>query len=105
MDQHLAKETVVPEASHCRAFVTRPLHYWKQPVPSIIFPNPAFSGTSIKIKNKTIETIEIFDLQQKLVFSKKTNTENHAEIPTDSLKKGIYFIKINNVEIQKLIIQ
>ena len=71
---------------------------------SIIFPNPIKSGRILTLQNKLINHIEIIDPQNRLIFEQESNNENSTEIPTENLTPGIYFIRINDQEVQKIII-
>ncbi|MEO1257227.1 MAG: T9SS type A sorting domain-containing protein [Bacteroidota bacterium] len=80
------------------------VHFEKNKNTSLIFPNPVISGRSFILENEIINHIEIIDAQNRLIFDKKINKENTAEISTSFLEPGIYFIRINDQEMQKLIV-
>jgi hypothetical protein len=63
-----------------------------------IYPNPAANTLFIEGKNE-IESVEIFDINSKILISKKgTRT-----VDVSQLSAGFYFIKLNNTETFKFI--
>jgi hypothetical protein len=61
-----------------------------------IFPNPANSEINIEGLNKNeSNTIQIFDVQGKLVITKTINEKGTIDL--SELNKGIYVIKIGEV--------
>lgn len=63
-----------------------------------IYPNPAANTLFIEGKN-VIESVEIFDINAKVLISKKgTRTVDVSQLPA-----GFYFIKLNNTETFKFI--
>lgn len=69
-----------------------------------LFPNP--SNNHITIKSSTdilLKKITLFNLQGQKVFHKEnTNTSSYV-LSKNTLKKGIYFIKINDTVVKKII--
>jgi O-glycosyl hydrolase len=75
-----------------------------------IFPNPASEVVNIYFSNtSTSATLTITDLSGKQIFNKQLRKPtNQYSIPSQSFKKGIYFVDIKNntySKTQKLIIQ
>ncbi len=80
-----------------------------------ILSNPALSDFSVRINEalpvfdqisfsgdfKQINLIEIYDISGKIVISKKNYIKNSI-INLQFLKKGIYFVKLNDLEHQKI---
>ena len=56
------------------------------------------------IKSNDIFNYKIIDLSGKIVMSGENNT-SAIEVDIDHLNSGVYFIKINNEENHKLIIE
>lgn len=69
----------------------------------ILSPNPANDYVNIATDFNIIK-VEIFDALGKKVFSLKDDFNSNALIDTSQLQKGLYFVKVNNLEAQKLII-
>ena len=68
----------------------------------VIFPNPARERVSVK---NFSGSIEVFDIQGKLVFSENVES-NQQNINVSNLQKGNYFIKLTNEgnsSVQKLV--
>jgi len=64
----------------------------------VTYPNPFEKNISIKSNNKGNYSVEIYDMNGKLVFRQKANMENNSDfkLNTSNLKKGIYHIKITD---------
>lgn len=74
-----------------------------------IYPNPATSFINIKLKSidQEIESVTVFNVLGKKVVSKNYQTSN-AVLDTNSLPKGIYFVKVktkNQQFTKKIIIE
>lgn len=73
-----------------------------------IYPNPASTQITIELLSPAKNTsIEIIDMQGKIVLSKNTNSHKTA-INIEQLSKGFYFVRINNsnqTQIEKFIKQ
>ena len=69
-----------------------------------IFPNPTNFNITIT-SDINIEKIEIFDLLGKNVFMKDKLTSNSEIVDISTLQSGIYILKCNENNIQKLIIK
>lgn len=60
-----------------------------------VYPNPVKDVVNITIKeNSTIKTIELYDIQGRLLQTQLVN-DVHSELNVSSRAKGMYFIKIN----------
>ena len=76
-----------------------------------IYPNPASNLFTIKSLNSQIliETVNIFNLQGKLIQSISKNKVTKVQIDTKELAKGLYLAEITtntgNKNIHKLIIK
>ena len=67
-----------------------------------IYPNPA--KNKVMIKSNDIFNYKIIDLSGEIVMSGDNNT-SAIEVDIDHLNSGVYFVKINNKENYKLIIE
>lgn len=71
-----------------------------------LYPNPSKDNPKVKISNNNIiNTIELFDLLGKKVYSKENINQSEFVIPTENIVRGIYFIKINKSTSKKLILK
>ncbi|MGK0377839.1 choice-of-anchor B family protein [Patiriisocius sp. Uisw_017] len=68
-----------------------------------IFPNPARSELSINGNNKLISKIELFENTGRLLFSKEINSLS-TTIDVSKYAKGVFFLKINNAVVKKVIL-
>jgi O-glycosyl hydrolase len=76
----------------------------------IIFPNPARNNVQIKLSNKLYDNlIRITDISGKQILNKKINkSESNISIDISSLRKGLYFISVDNLsgkQTQKLMVE
>jgi hypothetical protein len=63
-----------------------------------VFPQPAGSILNIELPvNLVSESIEILDLQGRLMIQIPTNKQQKVTIPTDALPSGMYFLKVNQI--------
>lgn len=69
-----------------------------------IYPNPASDVVYIESAKEFSEVI-VYDLQMKKVSTRTASMSKKSELNIKDLKEGIYFIKTNNGQIRKLIIQ
>ncbi len=71
-----------------------------------IYPNPVKDMLTIAIKdNSTIKTIELYDIQGRLLQTQLVN-DVHSELNVSSRANGMYFIKINTdkgTKVEKLV--
>jgi N-acetylneuraminic acid mutarotase len=74
--------------------------------PALIYPNPLKRGEVLKINKDNVSKIDIFNVNGKLVYTKKTNL---SELKTADLKAGTYvlnlYTKDNKVDSVRLIIE
>lgn len=78
-----------------------------------IYPNPSGANfnLSISTKRESVYTIEIYNLANKLVMSRKADAkagENNYSFSTASIPQGVYVVKISNgleVDAKRLIVQ
>jgi hypothetical protein len=69
-----------------------------------VFPNPTQSNLTIEFgSNERENTISLIDICGKILFTNHTNLSK-LEIDLSEYHNGIYFLKLNNITIQKLII-
>jgi serine protease AprX len=69
-----------------------------------IYPNPSNGYITISA-TKSIELIEIYSMQGKLVKEIKLNNGNSVLLNCSDLKKGIYVVRVNHSSHQRLITQ
>ena len=69
-----------------------------------LFPNPTTELVTVSME-ENIESITIFNLLGKIIFSNNEVHEPSYKINLSHLAKGVYFVKVNNNSIQKLILQ
>lgn len=67
-------------------------------------PNPAKSNFTVK-SEITIEKIQIVDVLGKTVYESKGVFANEVTVDVRDLHSGMYFVKLNNTSIQKLLIE
>jgi hypothetical protein len=68
-------------------------------------PNPTKSSSKlIAATGQTINTVQIFNVIGKTLFSKNNINTASFVLPTEHLSNGIYLIKINNATTKKLVI-
>jgi hypothetical protein len=67
-----------------------------------LYPNPT-TGISIITGLKPKENVEVFDLYGRICFYTSTNNQGHANIDLTSHPSGVYFIKVNDKIVHKLI--
>jgi hypothetical protein len=74
-----------------------------------IFPNPVKQGESLKLQiSERNCSVEVIDMNGKIISSQRYFSSTEAELPTDNIKSGVYFIKIiseNGVVVKKLIVE
>jgi len=74
-----------------------------------MLPNPASENVSFSLKNGTLETIQLFDIRGRTVFSEKNISSTSKTIFISSLNSGVYFAKITSEKgqsaVKKLMVQ
>ncbi|WP_452596665.1 choice-of-anchor B family protein [Pontimicrobium sp. MEBiC01747] len=69
-------------------------------------PNPTTVSTLIKApKNKTIDTVSVYNILGQNVYTKNNINANKFYLPMASYSKGIYLVKINNTTSKKLVLK
>lgn len=75
----------------------------------IMLPNPASENVSFTLKNGIIQTISLYDIRGRMVFSEKNISANNKTVSVSSLNSGIYFAKITSEKglatVKKLMVQ
>lgn len=75
----------------------------------LMFPNPSVKNVTFRVKNDLLQTLQIHDLNGKLVYSEESIFENEKTISIESLENGIYFVKITSekgeTSVKKLFVQ
>ena len=69
-----------------------------------LFPNPTTELVTVSME-ENIESITIFNLLGKTIFLNNEVHEPSYKINLSHLAKSVYFVKVNNNSIQKLILQ
>jgi len=70
-----------------------------------LFPNPANNKTTIKSKSsENINSITVFNSLGQKIFEKLGINTNEYNLDVTAFSNGIYFIKINNIQPQKIVI-
>jgi len=70
----------------------------------LVYPNPAMNLINILSKDETINTILIYDILGKSLFSNKDINSNQTTIDISLCSKGMYFLVIND-RVTKIIIK
>ncbi len=71
-----------------------------------MYPNPTSGKTTIKAADaQTIKNIQVFSLLGQKIVEENNINSNQFVLNTSGIKKGVYFIKINNQNSTKLIIK
>lgn len=66
-----------------------------------VYPNPAQDNVVVSSKN-AINSITVINSAGQTVYSQRCNKLNEVQINLKDMMPGIYFVKVNNVYIQKL---
>lgn len=71
-----------------------------------IYPVPLTDGKlTITSTEKPLNTIEIYSIEGKQVFSTQGNSTHEAQIELTNLQRGVYFIKLENIGQRKIILK
>lgn len=71
-----------------------------------IFPNPsANTPTIITSNNKLIQSVDVFNILGKRIYTKQNINSNRFVVPVQENAKGLYILKINNQISKKLILK
>ena len=68
-----------------------------------IHPNPSSSNVKISAIETQIKTIDVYDLNGKLVISNQYNSVAITDLNISNLSNGIYILKINNKFTSKVV--
>jgi hypothetical protein len=68
-----------------------------------IHPNPSSSNVEISAIETQIKTIDVYDLNGKLLISNQYNSVATTDLNVADLSSGIYLLKINKQVSKKLI--
>ncbi len=75
----------------------------------IMLPNPTSENVSFTLKNDIIQTISLYDIRGRMVFSERNISTNNKTVSVSSLNSGIYFVKITSEKglatVKKLMVQ
>jgi hypothetical protein len=82
--------------------VSVPDHSQKSKHSFSVYPNPA-SG-SLFVSGKDLKDIKIYNALGQICFSRKATSERQ-EIDLEEFNPGVYFIRINNSELRKIIVR
>lgn len=67
-------------------------------------PNPVNSILTIT-GNEAIKTIQIYDVSGKNIYSTNSNNDLTVTIDVSNFQKGLYFVKVNDLQVQKLLVK
>ncbi len=71
-----------------------------------IYPNPSSGFTTLKtLNNNTIKNIKVYSLVGQKVIEEHNIDTKEYNLNISTLKKGIYFIKINDIQSTKLVVK
>ena len=74
----------------------------------LVYPNPSNQDVNILSPSINIESIQLYDVNQKLIKYYNSISAKRFKLKTTNLAKGIYFMQIqdinNNIKNHKLII-
>ena len=68
-----------------------------------IYPNPASTEIIVSTKNQTIDSVVISDVMGKILVNYSDVNSENLKVDISSYSKGLYFIKINNSILKKII--
>jgi CotH kinase protein/Lamin Tail Domain/Secretion system C-terminal sorting domain len=68
-----------------------------------VFPNPTSSNITIQNNNFSLKTIDVYNFQAQLLFSKEYDNLNTINLDLSNFPNGIYIININKNNISKII--
>jgi hypothetical protein len=68
-----------------------------------VFPNPAVDVLNIQ-SSATLKTLALFDMQGKIVLQNEISNEALTQqLNISNLPKGVYFLRVNNGQAQRII--
>jgi hypothetical protein len=68
-----------------------------------VYPNPASTEINVSVRNQSIDSVIISDVMGKIIDDYSTTNSENLSIDISAYSKGIYFIKINNTVLKKII--
>ena len=93
----------VPE-DECFRLITTSTKDLESPASFSIFPNPATDQLSLTLPDTESRNWEIFNYQGQVILNGKLDSNNN-QISINNFPSGIYFLKIRNLGVQKVIVQ
>jgi hypothetical protein len=69
-----------------------------------VYPNPSSGAINIQSNENLIQTIEIVTIDGQIVFQESAINSSIKGIDSSFLNKGIYYLKINNSTVEKIIV-
>jgi hypothetical protein len=100
-----AKSSFVSGAINCAAIVNTSEILIINP---LIFPNPTQNTTKITWENNTVNTVEVYNVVGKLVFSENTENQSELMLNVSNFQSGVYFVNLktdNQTITSKLIVR
>ena len=70
-----------------------------------IYPNPIKSQEVLYLKGENINTLKIYSMLGEQLLDMKYNNKSNITLKLDNLSTGLYFLKINDQETHKLVIE
>ena len=92
------------DTSTCTTFVITRTKDFNENNYQKIYPNPTTDIVYIESKH-TISEINIYNTLMQKVYTQKINNTHTAQLSTKTLSTGIYYIKIDQAQMKKLIIE
>ncbi|HET8804572.1 MAG TPA: PQQ-dependent sugar dehydrogenase [Aequorivita sp.] len=75
----------------------------------IMLPNPASENVTFSLKTGAIETIQLYDIRGRMIFSEKNISSNTKTVSVSTLNAGVYFARITSEKgqstVKKLMVQ
>ena len=101
LNYYAESDTFVNGAKNCNPLAVKEISKAKPFV--TLFPNPTTSTLTIT-SNNTITSLEITNLTGQKLFTHNYNT-TRAEVDVSAFPSGLYYIRINGVEVRKFVIE
>lgn len=74
-----------------------------------MLPNPASENVTFSLKTGVIETINLYDIRGRMIFSEKNISSNTKTVSVSNLNSGVYFAKVTSEKgqstVKKLMVQ
>jgi hypothetical protein len=71
----------------------------------LVYPNPVNAGTPLHVKDKNIRRIAVIDAIGSFILSRNYTDEAEVLLPTQALKPGVYWIKVNGKDAGRVVVQ